>query len=192
MRLLNINSIEYTLQGEGSQAGRAMILIRLSGCNENCDFCDTDYTRNFSMNVGALLEHIRHFPARYILWTGGEPTLSLNDEIIEYFNSNGYKQAIETNGTNPIPNGFDYITISPKKAIHYSIKKANELRQIILGADDRLPLNTYGVEFDHLYLSPAFDGLELRNDLLKHCIKLCKENPKWKLSIQQHKIWKIT
>lgn len=101
---LNVKEIFYSLQGEGGRTGEASIFIRLTKCNLSCDFCDTDFANGQDMEVGEILDAIKKYPCKWIIWTGGEPTIQLNNEILKYFRDEGYKQAIETNGTKKFPN----------------------------------------------------------------------------------------
>jgi len=92
--------------------GKPAIFIRFTGCNQNCWFCDTNWQNGVEMSVAEILQEIEKFPAKMIIWTGGEPTLQLNNEILSHFTH--YYNAIETNGTNPVPSKIDYISCSPK------------------------------------------------------------------------------
>lgn len=200
MQKLLIKEIFHSLQGEGSRAGENSIFIRLANCNLDCWFCDTDWTQGEFKTIEEIELIIKDFNSNWIIWTGGEPTLQLNETIINHFKNLGYKQAIETNGTKKVPEGIDYIVCSPK--IPYKIllnnfpNGLNELRIPIDTEVNTLPPLEILPKSEHYYLSPLFLGdykkrFDLNNDNLQHCIKLIKENPKWKLSIQQHKIWNI-
>ena len=192
MLTLNVNEIFYSLQGEGKRTGEPSIFIRLAGCNKDCFFCDTDHTDFKEMGLGELREAIQSYsPCKYIVWTGGEPALQLNDTIIDYFKQYGYKQAIESNGSLPLPKGLDYITISPKGYIHASIKKVNEIRVLYPYDFDKQSLLDVKVEWDNIYISPAFNSLKPNYTHINEAVKLCKENPQWALSIQMHKILNI-
>jgi len=191
MQNLFINEIFYSLQGEGIRAGTANIFIRLSNCNLECVFCDTEFTSGKNYSINELQEHLQQYPCKNIIWTGGEPTLQLTAEIIAIFKDLGYYQAIETNGSNRIPEGLDFVCCSPKVAEHVlrkKVKRVNELRYV-RNHTQSLPIPM--IESEHYYLSPQCDGDKINYKNLEHCINLIKENPTWKLSIQQHKIWKI-
>jgi len=109
---MKVVEIFYSLQGEGANAGKPAIFVRLAGCNQNCWFCDTNWQNGVEMSVAEILQEIEKFPAKMIIWTGGEPTLQLNNEILSHFTH--YYNCIETNGTNPVPSKIDYISCSPK------------------------------------------------------------------------------
>lgn len=195
---LKISEIFYSLQGEGARAGTPTIFIRLQGCKAKfaCAAmgikCDTEFESGKEYSCEQLYNFIKDIPSWEITWTGGEPTDQLSDKIIAYFKQKGYFQAIETSGLNPVPNGLDFVCISPKVAEHI-IKKnfpngCNELRYVRHKGQD-IPQPT--IEAKHYWISPHSDGFTINSENLKHCIELCLQNPKWKLSVQNHKLWNI-
>jgi len=189
MQKLNINEIFYSLQGEGIRAGTPNIFIRLCGCNLNCSFCDTEHNSiNYQLTIFELYQNIIKYNCNNIIWSGGEPTLQLNFGIIEYFKDLGFFQSIETNGTNEMPNNIDFITVSPKMQIKQPNAKINELKYII-NKDSNIPNNN--LIADYYFLSPEFKNDKLNYENLDRCIELIKENQKWRLTIQSHKIWKV-
>jgi organic radical activating enzyme len=195
---LKISEIFYSLQGEGARAGTPTIFIRLQGCKAKyaCAAmgikCDTEFESGKEYSLDQLYNFIKDMSSYEITWTGGEPTDQLTDEIVSYFKQKGYYQAIETSGLNPVPNGLDFVCISPKVAEHI-IKKnfpngCEELRYVRhKGQEIPLP----AIEAKHYWISPHSDGFTINSENLKHCIELCLENPKWKLSVQNHKLWNI-
>jgi 7-carboxy-7-deazaguanine synthase len=190
---LNVNEIFYSLQGEGGRAGEPSIFIRLTKCNLACSFCDTDFAEGDDMSLDDILNVIKEYPCKWIIWTGGEPTLQLNNSHLEFFKSRGYKQAIETNGTRPVPSLIDYITCSPKKnypAIKEKIPYANEIR-IPLADGDSLPDIDIFPTADKYFVSPIFDGDKMNTLNVNYCINLIKEHPEWTLSLQIHKLINI-
>lgn len=190
---LKVNEIFYSLQGEGGRTGQASIFIRLSKCNLACSFCDTDFTFGKPMTVEEILEEISVFGCKWIIWTGGEPTLQLTDEIVTFFKKNGYKQAIETNGTRKVPAGIDYITCSPKQhfeKIRALIPFVNELRFPIQKGDS-LPDLTILPQAERYLLSPIFDNHSIIPENVEYCIELIKKSPQWALSLQVHKLINI-
>lgn len=195
---MKVSEIFYSLQGEGGRAGRPSIFIRLSGCKAKhaCAAlgvkCDTEFESGREMTAPDLYSAIKDYPGKEIVWTGGEPTDQLTAETVAYFSNLGYLQAIETSGLNPVPEGIHYVCVSPKVAEH--IVKKN----FPLGVDELRYVRHTGqsipepsVEAKRYFLSPHFDGYELNTDNLRHCIKLCLENPNWQLSVQNHKLWSI-
>jgi len=188
---LKINDIFYSLQGEGARAGTANIFIRLANCNLECKFCDTEFHSFKEYTIAELLDFIKQFNCKNIIWTGGEPTLQLTNQITFIFNSKGFYQAIETNGSNPVPEYIDYIACSPKVAEHVLRKKlkfANELRYV-RNKMQQLPKPM--IKADYYYISPEFSGNDMNLENINHCINLIKENPEWRLSIQWHKLINI-
>lgn len=195
---LKISEIFYSLQGEGGRAGRPSIFIRLSGCKAKhaCAAlgikCDTEFENGAEIPVEDLTASLTRFAGKEIVWTGGEPTDQLTEEIVQHFKALGYYQCIETSGLNPAPPGLDYVCVSPKVAEHIVKKNfpkgVQELRYV-RHALQALPAP--GIKADKYFISPHFDGYNLNQDNLNHCIKLCLENPNWNLSVQNHKLWNV-
>ncbi len=194
---LKVSEIFYSLQGEGSRSGTANIFIRLQGCKAKhaCAAigvkCDTEFESGKEWLISDLLKHCEQYPAKAIIWTGGEPAGQLTEEIIKAFHAAGYYQAIETSGLFPVPDGLDYITVSPKVAEHIvgkNFKHVSELRYV-RHAGQEVPQPA--ITADHYYISPHSDGWAINGENVRHCVELCKGNPKWKLSVQQHKIWNV-
>lgn len=195
---LKISEIFYSLQGEGARAGTPTIFIRLQGCKAKfaCASmgikCDTEFESGKEYSLDQLYNFIKDIPSWEITWTGGEPTDQLTDEIVSYFKQKGYFQAIETSGLNAVSNGLDFVCISPKVAEHI-IKKnfpngCDELRYVRHKGQD---IPQPAIEAKHYWVSPHSDGFTINAENLKHCIELCLQNPKWKLSVQNHKLWNI-
>jgi len=195
---LKISEIFYSLQGEGERAGTPTIFIRLQGCKAKfaCAAmgikCDTEFESGKEYSLEQLYNFIKQYPSKEITWTGGEPTDQLTDEIVSYFKQKGYYQAIETSGLNPVAKGIDFVCISPKVAEHI-IKKnfpngCDELRYVRHKGQD---IPQPAIEAKHYWISPHSDGFTINAENLKHCIELCLQNPKWKLSVQNHKLWNI-
>lgn len=186
---MKVNEIFYSIQGEGARVGEPSIFIRLAECNLSCIFCDTEFSSYKEMSLDEIKTECKKYPSKWIIWTGGEPSLQLTDEIVDYFKE--WKQAIETNGSNKIPENLDWICISPKVAEHVlkrNFTKANELKYV-LHAGKQIPRPE--IKADHYFISPMFKGDRIEKETLEHCIKLCLENPEWKLTLQSHKIWGV-
>lgn len=202
---LNINEIFYSLQGEGARAGEPSIFIRLQGCSaKQACFksgidCDTEFESGYEMEVKELKEYLHNnYPTecKWIVWTGGEPSDQLNNEIIDYFKP--YKQAIETSGLKSPPRYLDWVVISPKVAEHVILKKFAIRRNQGVHCDELRWVRKKGQAIPETkllahkyYISPHFDGEEINFENLYWCIQLCLDNPKWNLSMQQHKLWKV-
>ena len=190
---LNVNEIFYSLQGEGARVGEPSVFIRLTKCNLSCVFCDTDFFTGKDMEIMEILDAIKPYPCKWIIWTGGEPTLQLKDCHLMPFKKAGYNLAIETNGTLPIPSLIDYISCSPKE--HYEdvkrlIPKVNEIR-IPVEDGDILPDITMLPHADKYFISPVFDRDKPNRRNIDYCVNLVKLNPQWALSLQVHKLINI-
>lgn len=187
---LTVNEIFYSIQGEGGRQGEMSIFIRLTKCNLACSFCDTDFATGREMALDEILSEIKQFPCKWIIWTGGEPTIQLTDKHLEVFKSAGYKQAIETNGTRPVPSLIDYISCSPKvnyEKIKTVIPFAHEIR-MPLAKGEVLPDIELLPKANNYFVSPIFDGYQLNKENIDYCIDLIKLNSKWRLSLQIHKL----
>ncbi|HCN90887.1 MAG TPA: 7-carboxy-7-deazaguanine synthase [Oxalobacteraceae bacterium] len=207
----SIKEIFYTLQGEGAQAGRPAVFCRFSGCNlwsgresdratAVCKFCDTDFVGTdgelggkFSESA-SLAETINGlWPAsyqasKYVVFTGGEPLLQLDAGLIDSMHACGFEIAIETNGTLPVPKGVDWICVSPKVGSELVVRCGSELKVVI--PQQGQALEDYQVlAFDHFFVQPM-DGPALEQNT-RLAIDVCKRNPKWKLSLQTHKLLQI-
>ncbi len=195
---LQVNEIFYSLQGEGARAGSANVFIRLQGCQtKHACFasgvvCDTEFESGREMMLPELLRHVKQFDCKNIIWTGGEPAAQLTEEIISLFNEHLFYQAIETSGLFSVPKNLDWISLSPKVAEHVIEKNfpkgVDELRYV-RHAGQSIPKPS--IQATHYFISPHSDGTLINSENLKHCIELVKQNPKWKLSLQLHKIWNV-
>jgi 7-carboxy-7-deazaguanine synthase len=192
-----VNEIFYSLQGEGVRAGTPNLFLRLSRCNLACKVethgfdCDTEFESGRWMAPAEILEEFRQLsPAcGWVILTGGEPALQVDRELIDALHAAGYKLAIETNGSFPLPEGIDWITVSPKVAEHALRQRRADEVKYVRGYGQAVPKTA--VEADHYLISPAFEGAEVDPRTLDWCIRLCKENPPWRLSVQQHKLWRV-
>ncbi len=207
----SVKEIFYTLQGEGNHAGRPAVFCRFSGCNlwsgreedrstAVCQFCDTDFVgvdgvgggkfasaQQLAAQIDALWP-AAYTASKYVVFTGGEPLLQLDSALIEAMHVLGFEVAIETNGTLPVPDGVDWICVSPKMGSKLVVRRGNELKVVIpqFGQD----MQEYAaLDFDH-YFVQAMDGVLLA-DNLRHAIEFCKSHPQWKLSLQTHKLLQI-
>ena len=197
---MKISEIFYSLQGEGARVGVPTIFIRTSGCKAKYACyklgikCDTEFESGKEMSSDDILNWIDKNAngCKEITWTGGEPTDQLNENIVQFFKDKGYYQAIETSGLNKVPKGIDFICVSPKVAEHVIKKnftnKVQELRYVRHKGQD---IPNPSIEAEHYWISPHSDGFTINKENLEHCISLCLKNPKWKLSVQNHKLWKI-
>ncbi|HEY7213334.1 MAG TPA: 7-carboxy-7-deazaguanine synthase QueE [Thermoanaerobaculia bacterium] len=192
-----VNELFYSLQGEGVRAGTPNFFLRLAKCNLACKVethgfdCDTEFESGRWMTLPEIVDELRQLSRScdWIVLTGGEPALQVDREMIDALHAAGYKLAIETNGSVELPEGLDWITVSPKVAEHaIRQKKAHEVKYV-RGYGQAVPRTV--VEAEHYLISPAFEGDQLDPRTLDWCIRLCRENPPWRLSVQQHKMWKV-
>lgn len=194
MKKYKINEIFYSLQGEGVWTGCAAIFIRFSLCNLRCPFCDTDFSKFTELSASEIVAKLKEINCefRFIVLTGGEPTLQVDSELIEVLHKEGYYLSIETNGTHEIPKGIDWVTCSPKTAYiakdkaRVRIKEASEVKVVFDGQHE---VSTYGIHAPNLFLQPCDVGDEERNEeILNHCLAYILEHPEWRLSLQSQKI----
>jgi len=187
---LKVKEIFYSLQGEGGRQGVASIFIRLSGCNLKCDFCDTDFSGGEDQSLEQILLSIEKFPCRWIVWTGGEPTLQLRDECLLFFKQAGFRQAIESNGYNQLSELLDYTVVSPKGQTDYARKinlQVNEIRLPVRENNYIPPLESLP-KAEYYFLSPIFTENRAETKAnIDYCVKQVKQYPEWRLSLQMHK-----
>jgi organic radical activating enzyme len=184
---LRVNEIFCSIQGEGANTGMSAVFVRLAGCNLKCPFCDTKHEDYIEMSIDEIRSRIEEYDCPVIIWTGGEPTLQLTDEILEHLDS--FFHCIETNGTNPVPSLINYIACSPKVSIgllNKNFKKVDEFRYPVK-VGDALPEFDILPDAEHYFLSP----IDVSPENIKYCLKLIKENPIWRLSVQIHKLLNI-
>ncbi|MFT4667344.1 MAG: 7-carboxy-7-deazaguanine synthase [Polaribacter sp.] len=204
--MYKVKEIYYTLQGEGAQTGRPAIFCRFTGCNlwtglekdrdkAICQFCDTDFWGMDGENGGkytaaSLAEKvIGLWPDKdqgqpYVVCTGGEPLLQMDEELIAAFHEVGLHIAVETNGTIKAPAGLDWICVSPKANAELLLTKGDELK-VIFPQKNAEPELYDKLDFDHLFLQPMDGPQGMENTKLT--LNYCLENPKWRLSLQTHK-----
>jgi 7-carboxy-7-deazaguanine synthase len=207
----SVKEIFYTLQGEGMHAGRPAVFCRFSGCNlwtgresdratAVCKFCDTDFVGTDGEGGGKFASSDElanaidnlwpdsYAASKYVVFTGGEPLLQLDTALIDSMHRVGFEIAIETNGTLPVPTGVDWICVSPKMGSELIVRKGNEIKVVIPQAEQNLRAYE-ALDFENFFVQPMDGPDKLRNTQL--AIETCKSNPKWKLSIQTHKLLHI-
>jgi 7-carboxy-7-deazaguanine synthase len=192
-----VNEIFYSLQGEGVRAGTPNLFVRLSRCNQTCRVethgfdCDTEFESGRWMSGPEIVQEARQLSGTcgWLILTGGEPALQVDSELIETLHAAGFLLAIETNGSVALPAGLDWITVSPKVAEHAVRQRTAHEVKYVRGHGQAVPRTV--VTADHYLLSPAFDGDNMDDRALAWCIRLCKDNPPWRLSVQQHKLWRV-
>lgn len=174
-----INEIFYSLQGEGYHVGTPAVFVRFSGCNLKCSFCDTDHEEGVLMTDDDLLAEISKYPAKNVILTGGEPSLWIDEALIDRLHQYGAYVCIETNGTHPIPQTIDWVTCSPKAGGAVGIRRIDELKVVYEG-QSLTPYET--IPATHYFLQPCSG----RN--IPETIACVMEHPKWRLSLQTHKL----
>lgn len=194
--MYKVNEIFHSLQGEGYNTGTASVFIRLSGCNLQCAFCDTQHTQGIMMSAPAIVEAVMQYPdAPLIVLTGGEPTLQADDALINALKLTGKRISIETNGTRPVPAGIDWVTLSPKQGFDggdaqpCTLTECDELKVVYLGQD----LSQYDhIKATHRYLQPCYcDDAAARQQSINDTVEAVMKYPEWRLSLQTHRILNI-
>jgi len=197
MKRYTTNEIFYSIQGEGARAGSANLFLRFSGCNLACDIpthgwmCDTEFTSGEKMTGEEIVKVLRELggPCQNVIITGGEPLLQLDEELISLLKREGFYLILETNGTLPVPPGVDWVTCSPKVAEHaVRIDECEELRYVRAHGQG---IPKPKAKATHYFISPAFDPYGLERKHLDWCIQLVKQNPRWCLSVQMHKVMRV-
>lgn len=189
-----INEIFYSLQGEGYNTGTAAVFVRFSGCNLHCNFCDTQHHTGTVMSEKEIIEEILKYPlAPLIVLTGGEPSLFIDYDFVAMLKHyTGKRIAIETNGTNTLPGNLDWVTLSPKGAypggetFPLVIDYCDELKVVYTGQ----PLDGYfDIEATHRFLQPCYcDDETLRQQNIDATIAAILADPRWRLSLQTHRL----
>ena len=197
MRRYLVNEVFYSLQGEGVRAGTANLFLRLARCNLACTVeshgfdCDTEFESGRPLELPEIVAELQALAPRceWVVLTGGEPALQVDRELVDGLHAAGYRLAIETNGSRELPAGLDWITVSPKVAEHAIRQRTAHEVKYVRGHGQAIPETV--VEAEHHLLSPAFDGDQVDRRALAWCIRLVRENPRWRLSVQQHKLWQV-
>jgi 7-carboxy-7-deazaguanine synthase (Cx14CxxC type) len=205
-----VKEIFYSLQGEGAHAGRPAIFCRFTGCNlwsgkeqhradAICRFCDTDFVGTDGDGGGSFADasqlavRIKSFWPQniadnthpYVVCTGGEPLLQLDSPLIDALHAQGIEIAIETNGTLPVPDGIDWICVSPKAGAKLVVEAGDELK-LVYPQDGHHPTDFTACQFDHLFLQPLCD--ENQPQHVANTVDYCLKHPRWNLSLQTHKL----
>lgn len=203
-----VKEIYYTLQGEGAHTGRAAVFLRFAGCNlwsgreedrtaAICNFCDTDFLGTDGSGGGKFdtaAELASAVKARWpdelpgdplVVCTGGEPLLQLDADLVDQLHARGFAVAVETNGTLPLPLGIDWVCVSPKAGTHLVVTSGDELKLVHPqpGID---PADFLALDFQHFLLQPM-DGPDQALHQ-RSVAEYCLANPRWRVSLQMHKI----
>lgn len=203
----SVKEIFKTLQGEGAQSGRAAVFCRFAGCNlwsgreadrstSVCTFCDTDFVGMDGTGGGRFANAIDLATAiekewagppakRYVVLTGGEPLLQVDESLVNALHARGFEIGVETNGTQRAPAGIDWICVSPKADAELVLRRGNELK-LVYPQKAAPPERFEDLAFDHFFLQPMDSPTAAAN--LEAAISYCIEKPQWRLSLQSHKI----
>jgi len=205
----SVKEIFYTLQGEGAQTGRASVFCRFSGCNlwsglekdrykTVCSFCDTDFVgidgeggAKFASAQELAQAIIHTWPSDtnggkpYVVFTGGEPLLQLDKELIDYLHQAGFEIAVETNGTIKAPEGIDWLCVSPKQVDNLKQLTGNELK-LLFPLSNLTPDQLSSLSFDHFFLQAIDEQDDNKN--IEDVIQYCMTHPQWRISLQTHKL----
>lgn len=174
-----INEIFYSLQGEGYHTGTPAIFIRFSGCNLRCSFCDTSHNDGEMLTDTEIISRIGKFPCRMVVLTGGEPGMWVDSAFVDALHEAGKYVTIETNGTFTLPENIDWITCSPKEGAPLKLKRADEIKVVYTGKD----VSEYlGIPAGHYFLQPC--SCENTDEVIEYI----KRDPRWRLSLQTHKL----
>lgn len=189
--LLRVNEIFYSLQGEGHFTGTPAVFVRLSGCNLRCPFCDTDHHASVGMTYAEVVERVATFPSRHVVVTGGEPSMQLTDAFIDALHAAGCFVQVETNGTLPLPSAVDWITCSPKDA-PVVLDCIDELKVVYSGQpmDGYAPLMAIAAEWRLQPCDVPGDAAASERHL-SAAIAYTLAHPRWRLSLQTHKLISI-
>ena len=195
---MRVNEIFYSLQGEGYYSGTPAVFVRLSGCNLRCPFCDTRHESGREMSEKEIVEAVGQYPARHVVVTGGEPALQLTESLVDALHATGRYVAVETNGTHPLPDNVDWVTLSPKSAFvdgaEVMLTRADEIKVVYDGIHDpERQLSTRNSQLATLlFLQPCDTGDAARNrQITAATVEYIKQHPEWRLSLQIHKILNI-
>jgi 7-carboxy-7-deazaguanine synthase (Cx14CxxC type) len=208
-----VKEIVYTLQGEGAQAGRAAVFCRFAGCNlwsgleadratATCQFCDTDFVgtdgpgggkfstaSELAKAIGACWrpagDHSGGSVRPLVVFTGGEPALQLDTELIDCLHQRNFEVAIETNGTLELPRGIDWICVSPKAGAPLKVRSGDEIK-LIYPQPGAEPERYAQLDFNHFYLQPLDSADRTAN--ARATVNYCLAHPQWRISLQTHKI----
>jgi 7-carboxy-7-deazaguanine synthase len=202
----SVKEMYYTLQGEGARTGRAAVFLRFAGCNlwtglerdrhkATCQFCDTDFVGTDGPGGGKfetaeiLAEAVAvKWPGGaqpYVVCTGGEPLLQLDEPLIAALHARGFEIGIETNGTQLPPDGIDWICVSPKANAEMKLTHGNELK-LVYPQEGAPPERYAALAFDHFFLQPMDNPAREANT--SAATEYCLAHPQWRLSLQTHKL----
>lgn len=198
-KLYAVKEIFHTLQGEGVHSGKPAVFVRFAGCNlwsgreqdrakAICKFCDTEFRGGRRMTRQQIIDEVSRYPGM-VVFTGGEPALQLDVELVRELQKRGRFVAIETNGTHPIPTMLNWICVSPKAGTTVVVDRADELKLVYPQEGMEPWLASARVSAPHQWLSPM-DGPDLKRNM-EAAINYVKMDARWRVNIQAHKVWEV-
>lgn len=200
--MYRVNEIFLSLQGEGLWAGTTAVFIRLSGCNLKCPFCDTNFKEYVQMDAKTIVRNIYEacednpLPSMCVI-TGGEPTLQLQDDLIDALHDMGMQVNIETNGTRPVPELVDFVTVSPKSPFveggEVVVDHCNEVKVVMTKDISIETIRSFEkIAADWYFIQPCDTGFIAENKkIMQRAVDFVKYHPNWRLSLQQQKILNV-
>ena len=207
--MYKVNDIFSSLQGEGHHTGRAATFVRFAGCNLRCPFCDTDFTHYREMSAEEIVENVKQYTTRFVVLTGGEPSLQVDDTLVAALHEAGFYIAVETNGTRLLPESIDWVTVSPKQPLtttslpQIESGRVNEIKVVFNGTANDILLSVEHLEKKAEYTRDSFHNLpspllflqpcdvgdaQHNAEITRQCIEYIMQHPCWQLSLQTHKL----
>lgn len=196
--MLNLNSVWHTFQGEGEHWGRRALFVRMPYCNLACSWCDTEFDSHTPWSEADFVAFAKKEPCRFAVLTGGEPMMNKHSaRVVELLGEIGFYVATETNGMYPIVKGIDFVTCSPKKdkGFHYVIhpeayREVSEFKYVVDEGFDFAILDRHKRDpsYQSHRLSPEYN---IFDKAMPRIMDYIKENPRWKINLQTHKILNV-
>lgn len=195
-----VKEIFHSIQGEGFHYGRPAVFVRFSGCNlwsgrekdrakAVCQFCDTEFVGGAKMTAAEIVEEVCRHPTRFVILTGGEPALQIDNELVRLLQRRNCYVAVETNGTQPLPSALDWVCVSPKAGSKIIIREADEIKLVYPQPGMMPHIALLHVHAKHKWISPM-DGPMLEENT-REAVKFVRNAWPWRLTMQAHKIWGI-
>jgi len=190
--MYKINEIFESIQGEGFYTGRLVTFVRFSGCNLNCDFCDTNHEASRMMSATDIIKAVNIFKSKIVVLTGGEPMLQVNARLLAKLRANYYKLHLETNGTieSKLIKEFDHVSVSPKSWNSWKVQKGNDLKILIEYGVEFDPKKLLFAKFDNYIFQPIDEYGKLKQNT-QAAVLLAKQFPRFKIGVQLHKILNV-
>jgi len=184
---LLVKEIFLSIQGEGGRTGRTTTFVRLAGCNLKCSFCDTDFSGGVRLKEVTIVELCKKLGCPWVCITGGEPLIQKIDNLVKLLRDSGFFVQLETNGTLPLPKlRFDWISVSPKEPnVHPSVARSATEVKLLWGVVDLEVLRNFSCD---VYIQPVngMNFVDTKN--FKRVFRFIRENPRFNLSVQLHKL----